>query len=136
MKIRLTRLFSDIFLDISQQPHKPPNAMRRMIVKNPLTRCRVPSGAVIFFRVSVFVTKKHLTIILRRMIVKCFFVTKTLTRKKITAPEGTRHRVRGFLTIILRIALGGLWGCWLISRKISEKSLVSRIFIRPPLIHY
>jgi hypothetical protein len=26
----------------------------------------------------------------RKMIVECFFVTKTLTREKITAPEGAR----------------------------------------------
>ena len=35
---------------------------------------RAPSGAVIFSRVSVFVTKKHSTIILRKIIVECFLV--------------------------------------------------------------
>jgi hypothetical protein len=46
--------------------------------------------SVIFSRISVFVAKKHSRSILRKMIVECFFVTKTLTREKITAPEGAR----------------------------------------------
>jgi hypothetical protein len=48
------------------------------------TGSRAPSGAVIFSRVSVFVTKKHSTIILRKMLLECFFATKTLMREKIT----------------------------------------------------
>ena len=54
---------------------------------------RAPSGAVIFSRISVFVAKKHSRSILRKMLLECFFATKTLMREKITAPEGARFPV-------------------------------------------
>jgi len=54
---------------------------------------RAPSGAVIFSRISVFVSKKHSRSILRKMLLECFFDTKTLMREKITAPEGARFPV-------------------------------------------
>jgi len=54
---------------------------------------RAPSGAVIFSRISVFVAKKHSRSILRKMLLECFFDTKTLMREKITAPEGARFPV-------------------------------------------
>ena len=48
---------------------------------------------MIFSRISVFVSKKHSRSILRKMLLECFFDTKTLMREKITAPEGAQFPV-------------------------------------------
>ena len=66
---------------------------------------RAPSGAVIFSRISVFVAKKHSRSILRKMLLECFFATKTLMRERITEntrvqfPVGTKVR-RGHLVYV------------------------------------
>jgi len=55
-------------------------------------------------RISVFVAKKHSRSILRKMLLECFFVTKTLMRERITEntrvqfPVGTKKFGEGILS--------------------------------------
>ena len=88
---------------------------------------RAPSGAVIFSRISVFVAKKHSRSILRKMLLECFFATKTLMREKITAPEGARFPVG---RLVARLLPECCIAAWCAARRNPACALFSLVFKR------